>query len=92
MNGTFEDRLRASVKAGWWTLLIGTAFLVIQGIIYLIVLSARPSWPLIFLGNGMSWGTVQTVWFWSAAAFKLFLWLFALMVIWLTLWSRQLRK
>ncbi len=38
-------------------------------------------------------GTVQIVWFWIAAIFKLCLWLLALVVICLTLWAaRQMRK
>jgi hypothetical protein len=92
MNDSFEIRLRASVRAGWWTLLIGVVFLAIQWIAYLLMTSARPSWPMIFWGKGMSWETVQMVWFWGAAAFKYFLWILALMVIWLTLWSKQVKK
>ncbi len=92
MNDSFEVRLRASAKAGWWMLLIGAAFLVVQWIIYLILVSARPSWPLALWGSGMSWETVETAWFWGAAIFKLCLWLFAMVVIWLTLWARQLRR
>jgi hypothetical protein len=92
MNDTFEVRLRASARAGWWTLLIGVAFLLIMWIIYLLMTSARPSWPLVFWGSGVSWDTVQPVWFWGAAAFKFCLWIMALVVIWMTLWARQLRR
>jgi hypothetical protein len=92
MNETFEDKVRAAAKAGWWTLLIGAAFLAVQWIAYLLMTAARPSWPLVIWGNGISWETVQTVWFWGAAAFKFCLWILALVVLWLTLWSRQLQK
>jgi hypothetical protein len=43
-------------------------------------------------GPGVDWNFVQHVWFWGTAAFKLCLWVLALLVIWLTLWARQLRK
>jgi hypothetical protein len=35
---------------------------------------------------------VQQVWFWAIAVLKFILWLMALVVVWLTLWARQLRK
>jgi hypothetical protein len=92
MNETFENRLRASARAGWGTLLIGVVFLVVQWAIYLLVMSTQPSWLLVLWGNGMSWDTVRTLWFWGAAAFKFCLWLMALVVIWLTLWARQMRN
>ena len=92
MSDTFEEKLRASAKAGWWTLLIGSAFLALQWIMYLVLTSSRPLWPLLFWGKGISWDTVQVVWFWGTAIFKFCLWLLALVVIWLTLWARQLRK
>ncbi len=92
MNETFEARLRASARAGWWTLLIGAAFLAFQWIVYLVMMSERPSWLLVIWGNGISWETVRILWLWVAAIFKLCLWLMALVVVWLTLWARQLRK
>jgi hypothetical protein len=92
MNETFELKLRASARAGWWTLLIGAAFLTLQWIVYLLLMSVRPSWPLTIWGNGISWDIIQNLWLWVAAIFKLCLWLMALVVIWLTLWARQLRK
>ena len=92
MNGTFEEKIRASATAGWWTILIGAAFLVFQWIVYLGLMNARPSWPLALWGDGISWSTIQNLWLWSAAIFKICLWLMALVVIWLTLWARQLRK
>lgn len=92
MNESFEEKLRAAAKAGWWTLLIGVVFLAVQSILYLVLTSSRPSWLLVFWGKGMSWDTVQIVWFGGTAAFKFCLWVLALVVIWLTLWSKQVRK
>jgi hypothetical protein len=92
MNNTFEQRVRAAAAAGWWTLLIAAAFLVLQWLAYLTFTSARPGWVLSLLGPEVSWSFVQNLWFWMAAVFKLCVWLLALVVIWLTLWSRQLRS
>jgi hypothetical protein len=44
------------------------------------------------LDQGRSWDFVQTVSIWLVGMFKLFLWLLVLVVLWLTLWARQLRK
>ena len=44
------------------------------------------------VGTGLDWAFVQPVWFWAIAVLKFSLWLMALVVIWLTLWARQLRK
>jgi hypothetical protein len=43
-------------------------------------------------GPGTDWTFVQNVWFWAIAVLKFSLWLLLLIVIWLTLWARQLRK
>ncbi len=80
------------MKAGWWTLLIGAAFIAFQWIVYLLVMSSQPSWLPALWGNGVTWDTIQNLWLWATAVFKLCLWLLALVVIWLALWSRQLKK
>ncbi len=92
MNSTFENRVRAAAVAGWWTLLIAVGFLVFQWIAYLLVTSTQPAWLLSLWGPDISWNTIQNVWFWIMAIFKLCLWLLALVVLWMTLWARQLRK
>jgi hypothetical protein len=92
MNEVFENRVRAAAVAGWWTLLIGAGFLVLQWLAYLFVMSTRPTWLPSLWGSGIGWDTVQTVWFWGMALIKLCLWLLAFVVIWLTLWARQMRK
>ena len=92
MNDTFERRVRAAAVAGWWTLLIAAGFLLVQWIVYLAVMNARPAWILSLWGTDPSWEFVQIAWFWVTAIFKLCVWLAALVVIWLTLWARQLQK
>jgi len=92
MNETFQKKLQASVRAGWWTLLIGAVFLTFQWIVYLVLMSSRPPWLPALWGNGVAWDTIQNLWLWGTVSFKLCLWISALVVIWLTLWSRQLKK
>ena len=92
MENPFEKNVRAAAIASWWTLLIASGFLVLQWILYLVVMSAKPAWLLSFLGTGVGWDTVQKVWFWAIAVFKMCLWLLALIALWLTLWAIQMRK
>ena len=92
MNDVFQQRIRAAAIAGWWTVLIGVAFLTLVWIIFLVLMSTRPSWYQSLLGPGVSWEYVHMVGFWAVAIFKMCIWLMALVVLWLTLWSRQLGK
>ena len=92
MNSNFEDKVWAAAIAGWWTLLIGTAFLILHWGAFLLLTSARPAWLLSLWGNRLSWDSVRTVWFWGMALFKFCLWLLALVVVWLTIWAGKIRK
>ena len=93
MNDRFTNKVRAAAIAGWWALLIAVAFLFVQWLVYLHIAHHGPSACLLsLLGPGVDWPFVQNVWFWMVAIFKLCTWLSALIVVWLTLWARQLRK
>ena len=92
MNDAFGAKVRAAAAAGWWTLLIAGVFLVLQWIAYLVVMAARPAWFLSMWGPGTEWAFAQKAWFWTVLVLKFTLWLLALIVIWLTLWARQLRR
>jgi len=92
MNDVFEKRVRAAAIAVWWTLLVAVGFMLIQWVMYLLVISARPARLLSLWGPDTTWSFVQTVWFWGLAIMKFCVWLLALPALWLTLWARQLRK
>lgn len=93
MNDPFEKKLRAAAVAGWWVILIAYALLLLIWAVCLGIMSARPAWLLTMRGQGdVSWAFVQTVSLWFICIFKLFIWLLILVVLWLTLWARQLRK
>jgi hypothetical protein len=93
MNDIFEKRVRAAAVAGWWVVVIGYALLSVVWLVYLAIVSARPAWLLTVWGGGdVTWSFVQTVSLWFMGAFKLGLWLLILVVLWLTLWARELRR
>ena len=92
MNDTFQKKVKAAAVAGWWTVLIAVGFITLQWILYLVVMSSRPTWVLTMWGPNISWEFVQNVWFWAVAVLKFCVWLMALAALWLTLWARQLKK
>ena len=93
MNDTFEKKVRAAAVAGWWVVLIAYGFLLLVWGVYLALVSVRPEWLLTLCGRGeVNWGLVQTVSLWFMVVFKLLIWVLILVVLWLTLWARQLRN
>jgi hypothetical protein len=92
MNDSFERKVRAAAVAGWWVVLIGYALLVVTWAAYLGFVTARPEWMLAMWGRDVSWDFMQTVSLWFMGVFKLLMWIMFLVVLWLTLWARQLRK
>jgi hypothetical protein len=92
MNDKFETRLHSATVAGWWTLLIAAAIFLLQWVMYLLVVPAQPAWILTLWGSGATWQEVAAFWFWFLAGFKMFLLLVAIILVWLTLWARHLRK
>ena len=92
MEDIFEKRVRAAAIAAWWTLLVGAVFLALQWVLYRVFMSVHPAWLLWLWGPDASWQFVQTVWFWATAFFKALLWMLAVMALWLTFWSKKLRK
>ena len=86
------DFLAGQVVGKLWAVLIAIGFLAFVWILYLILMSARPQWLQSLFGPGVSWEYVQNVGFWAISIFKMCIWLLALVVVWLTLWARQLGK
>jgi hypothetical protein len=92
MNDPFEKRIRAAAVAGWRVVLIAFGFITLQWLLYLYVASTHPAWLMSLWGPGVDWPFIQSVWFWLVAAFKFCTWLLVFVVLWLTLWARQLRR
>lgn len=87
-----EERIRCAAVAGWWTLLVALGLFIVDWLLYLLVVPARPSFVLKAWGPGSDWDQVQTLWFWFLAGYKVLLVLVAFVLLWVTLWGRELRK
>ena len=74
------------------TVLIAAGYLTLVWILFVAMMSARPSWYQSLLGPEVSWEHLQNVGLWAVAIFKMCIWLMALGAVWLTLWARQLGK
>jgi hypothetical protein len=91
MNDDFERKVQGAGIAGWWTVLVAAAVLVLQWAAYLFVMSARPTLVLTLWGTD-SWLEVHSLWLQGTVVLKVFVFILALPCLWLTLWARQLRK
>ena len=52
----------------------------------------RPGWILTCCGGNVTWDTLQTLYLWFFGAIKMLLFVCLILVVWLTLWSRRLRR
>jgi hypothetical protein len=91
-DDAFERRVKAAAIAGWQIVLFAAALLIFSWLAYLAAISAQPAWLLSLCGPDLSWPFLQNVWLWAIVALKLIVWLIVLMILWLTLWARELRK
>lgn len=92
MNDSFTLRVRAAAIAGWWTVLIAIGFLILILLGYEWLICSRPAWVLRLWGPDITWVDAQHIGLWVIIAFRFTVWLILLATIWLTLWSRRLRK
>ncbi|HEY4308707.1 MAG TPA: hypothetical protein VGN12_04560 [Pirellulales bacterium] len=92
MHDPFERRVQAAAVAGWWVLLAATGLLTFSWLAYLSAMASHPEWLIRLWGPDVTWDYVENVWFWAMVAYKLILWFFVLLVLWLTLWARQMRN
>ncbi len=92
MGSEFTLKVRAASTAGWWTFIAAAAFVTVQWLGYLLLMSVKPAWVLSAWGPASSWESVQSVWFSALLLLKLTLWPLALVALWLTLWARQLQR
>jgi len=92
MDDLFTNKVRAAAMAGWWTVLIAYCILLIQWVAYLLIIPRQPSGMLLFWGESLTWQEIRTIWLWAMVAYKLGVAMMIFVVIWLTLWARQLAK
>jgi hypothetical protein len=91
MEDLLYRKVRSAATAGWWTILIAVIFVSVQWVGFLAMLHCRPEW-MARLWGGASWETIQTMGLWLIGAFKVLIYVMTLLVVWLTIWSRKLRK
>jgi hypothetical protein len=92
MDEVFTRKVRAAAVAGWWTLLIAFCILLIQWLAYLLIMTKQPTGIVCFWGEGVTWPEIRTIWLRAMVAYKLVVGVILFVVIWLTLWARQLEK
>ena len=92
MDEIFTKKVRAAAVAGWWTLLIAYCLLLISWFSYLLIMTKQPEGMLCLWGKGVTWGEIITIWLWGMVAYKLGIAMMLFVVIWLTIWARQLAK
>jgi len=91
MNDDFERKVQCAAAAGWWTVLVAAAVVLLQWLAYHIVISSRPTLVLTLWGSD-SWPEVQHLWLLGTLVLKVFVFILALLCLWLTLLAKQLRK
>ena len=92
MDEIFIKKVRDAAVAGWWTLLIVYCILLVQWLAYVLIMTKQPAAMLCFWGQGVTWLEIRTIWLWAMVAWKLVVGMMLFVVIWLTLWARQLAK
>jgi len=92
MDEIFAKKVRAAAVAGWWTLLIAFCILLIQWLAYLLITTKQPTGIVCLWGRGVSWPEIRMIWLWAMVAYKFVVGMMLFVVIWLTIWGRQLAK
>jgi len=93
MNDAFTMKLRAAVIAGWWTLLIWWGVLAVAWLVWLCFLRARPDWMLAACGGGdLTWTALQRMVLRAIGFYKMVMYVFLMVLVWMSLWVRRLRK
>lgn len=85
-------KVRSAAIAGWWTLLFAAGFALLLWISYTVLIKPHPPWVLSVMGPDLKWSTIQTLYLWIFSVYRLIVWILLLVVLWLTLWARQLRR
>ena len=92
MQSTFEQRLRAAVRAGWWTFLVGVIVVSLNWAVFLAITSRRPEWARAMWGPHMTWPSLERHWLSALLTIRIVLFALGMVVVWATLWSAALRK
>ena len=92
-NSELAKRVKSAAVAGWWTILIAGVFMTVHWFVFMVILHCKPAWLLWLWGGGdLDWPQVRNIVLYYYATFKLILLTVMVIVIWLTLWSRRLKR
>jgi hypothetical protein len=92
-SAEFARRVGSAAVAGWWTILIAALWLTAVWLAWLGLLAAEPGWVLkLWGGHDLTWADAQRMVLWFMAVFKIILWVALMVMIWLSLWSRRLKR
>jgi hypothetical protein len=91
MEDMLQKRVRAAAIAGWWTLLVAVIFHLFVTSGFAVLMHAKPSWVTSAWG-GLSWDEIKHVGLYMIGTYRVLVWLMFLVVVWLTIWSRRLKR
>ena len=93
MDDTLANRGKAAAVAGWKTVLLFAGFLTVAWLAAMAWLQIRPEWILKICGGGQfDWDRLQMMYLWVFTVMKMLLWVMLALALWLSLWSRQLKR
>ncbi|MDY6914303.1 MAG: hypothetical protein SVT52_07605 [Planctomycetota bacterium] len=92
MNGQLSQRARAAAVALWQVVVIGMVWMTAGWLIWMGVMRNQPEWYRCCWGSQMDWDAMQTVVVCFFGLWKLMLFAMVLAALWLTLWSRRLKR
>lgn len=92
MDDLDSKRVRAAAGAAWWTLLIAILFGVFITVMFMAFLHHKPVWVIRMWGPDMTWAIAQVYALAAITAYRVFVWIWLIVTIWLTIWARKLRK
>lgn len=89
----FETKLKCAVGAGWCTLIVGILLITLSWVVFLIAAESIGFSKLISaLWGGMPFREVRPIWLHYIAVAKMILFAGFLVVLFLTIWLKNLRK
>ena len=87
MSEELRQTIHSAAVAGWWTVLIGAAWMTAAWLIWRKILKAKPKWLQDLWGVDMDWKEIQSIMITFIAVVKIVLFVCILASVWLTLWA-----
>ena len=88
MSEELRQIILKAACAGWWTVVVGAAWMISAWLIWRKILKAKPQWLRSLWGVDMEWKEIQSLMITFIAVVKIILFVCILASLWLTLWAR----